>query len=510
MKPALISLPLLSATALMGAATLLAVSSAHAVGDRAFVGINNNTGFNTDPTYVARSIAADNDLGLGSARIGMDDIGGRNGGAPFRWPKRDATIEAYRAANIQIRATMSPRLMIDRDPDYEKWKANWRYFASSVMTHYKGRVFYYIIDNEPDVDYGNGKLTAQQSFDMCKIAFEEAHKVDPRIQIESPPPAAPDSPILREMIALGIGSVCDFIGMHAYGGQIDETVLGRPWQWLNELKTTRRPLVISESGAIDPWFKTGAQGRREWMDKFYVQLKRFGYSHVMLYNLDSQGDWELLQTSLEKTAEFDATPAYTAIKEGYRLTPLNALNGGFEAINDPRYDWYPYVVADSYDPANWANFSASGGHAGQNCLQISLAPQATHFVRRVVGPLVPGRSYTLQAWVKPENGAGATLAAHGTQPLYGDRSFTAQASKNGEWQLLSVQFVPVNGWVVISLEGSNALQAQIDDQTKADAALEVKEGDDVAAKTMASAQTKIRDLTRANSASVRWDDVTLR
>ena len=510
MNPSPKARPLLAATALLGAATMLAPHPARAVGDRAFVGINNNTGFITDPTYVARSIAADNDLGVGSARVGMDDIGGRNVGLPFSWTKRDATIESYHTAKIQIRATMSPRLMIDRDADPVKWRANWRYFASNVMAHYKGRVFYYIIDNEPDVDYGNGKLTAQESFDLCKIAFEEARKIDPRIQIESPPPAAPDSQIMKEMIALDIGSVCDVIGMHAYGGQIDETVLGRPWEWLTEFKTTRKPLVISESGAIDPWFKTGAQGRREWFDKFYVQLKRYGYSHVMLYNLDNQGDWELLQTSLEKTAEFEATPAYTAIKEGYRMTPANALNGGFEAINDPRYDWYPYVVADKYELPHWANFSASGAHTGRNCLQIALAPQATHYVRRVVGPLVPGRTYTLQAWAKPENGASATLAADGTQPLYGDRSFSEKSSKDGAWQQLSVSFVPTNPWVVISLEGSNALTAQIDDQTKTDAALEVKEGDEANGKIKREAQDKIRDITRAASAGVRWDDVTLR
>lgn len=498
-----------------GALLLSSTAPARAVQDSAYIGINNGTGFQTDPTYVARSIAADQDLGVGSARVGIDDVGGRVVGAPFAWAKRDATIAAYQAANIQVRAVMSPRLMVERDADYDKWKANWRTFAAGVMAHYKGRVFYYIIDNEPDVDYGNGKLSAQQSFDMCQIAYQEAKKIDPRIQIESPPPASPESPILREMIALDIGSVCDFIGMHAYGGQIDEDRMGAPWKMLDELKTTRKPLVISESGAINSYFKNGAQTRRQWFEEYYVQLKRYGYAHAMVFDLDKHEEWALLRQPLDQTAELLPTPAYSALKEGFALTPLGALNGGFESRNDPRYEWYPYTPIEAYDPAHWASFSASGAYRGRNCLRLELAPQTTRYVRRVVGPLVPGRSYTLSAWAKPEDGASAILSANGTQKLEGNRSFRAQTDKAGVWQKLEVRFVPTNSWVVISLDGANAREAVVDQATRAQAEVEIQQGaDDDASKAKAEAkaraQENIREATQVASAGVRWDEVELR
>ena len=430
---------------------LLSPLAAHAVSDREYVGINNGVGYNTDPTYVARCLVANADLGVGAVRMGMDGVNGRKEGDAFDFKNRDRAVKMLREAKIEIRCPISARGHVERDADPAKWKANWRYFVQNVFRQYRGQIFYYIIDNEPDIDYGNGKMSAQECFDMTQIAFQEAKKVDAKILIQSPPTSSPENGLLREMLALDIGKVCDVIGVHAYGGQIAEERFGQPWKWISELKATRRPLAISESGAIDSYGKFGPQSRREWFEKYYQQAKRWGYSHIMLFDLEGHGEWSLVREPFDKTPEIKATPSYTAIKEGYNQAPIGGFNGGFEARNDPRYEWFPYSDSEEPTRLHFANFAASGAFAGRNCLEIRTPAKTTQFVRRVVGPLVVGKSYTLEAMARNGSDTQTFLSADGTQKLEGDKSFRAEAKGGQNWQKLETRFTPSNPWVVVTL-----------------------------------------------------------
>jgi hypothetical protein len=120
-----------------------------------YLGINNGTGYNTDPDYVDRSIYHTQDLGLGIVRMGMDGVEGSIEGDSFNWSARDAVVKKYLDAGIKIHSVLSARAHVNRDGNYAKWKANFKYYVSNVMARYKGKIFYYIIDNEPDLDYGN-------------------------------------------------------------------------------------------------------------------------------------------------------------------------------------------------------------------------------------------------------------------------------------------------------------------------------------------------------------------
>ncbi|WP_317105336.1 hypothetical protein [Chroococcidiopsis sp. SAG 2025] len=77
---------------------------------------------------------------------------------------------------LNLPSYLSARMHVNRDGNYEQWKANFRYFARNVMMRYKGKISYYIIDNEPDLDYGNGKMSAQECVDMTRIAYETANR----------------------------------------------------------------------------------------------------------------------------------------------------------------------------------------------------------------------------------------------------------------------------------------------------------------------------------------------
>ncbi|MDV2991216.1 MAG: hypothetical protein N4J56_000870 [Chroococcidiopsis sp. SAG 2025] len=74
-----------------------------------YLGINNGTGYNTEPEYVDRSIQHTKDLNLEVARMGMDGVGGFTEGAGFNWSARDAAIDRYLNAGLKIHLVLSSR-----------------------------------------------------------------------------------------------------------------------------------------------------------------------------------------------------------------------------------------------------------------------------------------------------------------------------------------------------------------------------------------------------------------
>jgi hypothetical protein len=411
-----------------------------AITDSQYVGINNGTGYDTTPSYVDWSISKDKELGVGSVRMGMDNVGGYREGEAFNFGHRDVAVDKYLAANIAIHTVISARGHVNRDSDYEKWKANWSYFCKNVMTHYKGKISWYIIDNETDISYGNGTLSPQQAVDLTKIAFEIAKSIDPNIVIESPPPTSPETPYLREMISLGIANYCDYIGVHAYGGQINEGRLNRVWQYLQEFGV-KKPVVVSEAGAINDYFNnvgvTPSEGRRIWFSRFYYQLKRYGYSHVLLFDLDKHDAWALIDT-----------PAYNEIKNWYRNDPF--ANGGFEDANDNEHGWNVFASADIFRAPSTIKFirdDAANAHTGSGYLQMEPGANS---VRRLAEQLTPNKTYEIKAWVNITGGGTARLRALGWNHLDGDAEVAVTTTNSG-WQELSLQVTPTKSWVVIDL-----------------------------------------------------------
>jgi hypothetical protein len=414
--------------------TLLAIT------DSSYVGINNGTGYNTDPSYVDWSISKDKELGVGSVRMGMDGVGGYREGEGFSFGNRDVVVNKYLEAGIKIHAVLSARMHVNRDSNYDRWKANWSYYCRTVMNRYKGKIFWYIIDNETDLDYGNGTLSIQQAVDLTKIAYDIAKSIDTNIMIESPPPTSPETGYLRDMIKAGIGNYCDYIGVHAYGGQINDGRLNRVWDYLNEFNV-RKPVVVSEAGSIDEYFTNSgvaaSEGRRIWFSRFYYQLKRYAYSHVLLFDLDGHDAWA-----------FQNTPSYNEIKNWYRNDAF--ANGGFEEANDNEHGWNVFASADIFKAPSTIKFirgDSGNAHSGNGYLRMDPGANS---VRRLAEKLTPNKKYVIKAWVNINGGGTARLKALGWNHLNGNAQVTASTS-NGGWQQLSLEVIPTKTWVVIDL-----------------------------------------------------------
>ena len=418
-----------------------------------YLGINNGTGYNTDPAYVARSIKHTKDLGLGLVRMGMDGVGGKTEGAPFDWFARDIAVRQYLDAGIKIHAVVSPRLGVDRDSNYEQWQANFNYFVRNVMAHYKGKVFYYIIDNEPELDYGNGKMSAQECVDMTQIAFKAARAIDPRIKIESPPISGIESHILDEMLDRGIDKVSDYIGLHAYGGQIADNRFGHPWRSL-EARGIRKPLAISEAGVISSWCPGSATQkencRRRWFAIFGQQLKRFGYDNAILFDLDGHDEWAI-------APNFKPTTTYQRIKSMRLNQPL--ANKGFESANDPETEWVHFGAGDIGDmgPLPYVTFvrnDARGAHRGRGYVKLESGKAGAGTpiqVRRIAGQLPPGKNVAIGAWVYVNGNAKATLKILGYDDRDGDAEMSKTATKKNGWEYLEITLPISRNWAVVEL-----------------------------------------------------------
>jgi hypothetical protein len=422
----------------------LLVPCALATNDPDFVGMNNGTGYNTSPDYVDWNISRNKELGLGRVRMGMDNVGGFTEGEAFNFGHRDVAVDKYLAAGIKIHSVLSARGHVKRDPNYDKWKANWAYFCKNIFSHYKGKISYYIVDNETDISYGNGILSPQEAVDLTRIAYETAKSIDPTIMIESPPTTSPETTYLREMIRLGISKYCDYIGVHAYGGQINDNRLNRVWSFLNEFNI-EKPVAVSEAGAIDEYFNSSgvapSQGRRMWFANFYLQLKRYAFDHVLLFDLDGHDAWAV-----------DKTPSYDEIRDWYRREGLK--NGGFEEENDNLHGWNVFASSDTYIAPSSIRFirnDSANASSGSGYLQMEKGAPS---VRRIVEYLTPNRTYEIKARVNITGGGSASLKALGWYNLNGNIELESSTTESG-WKELSIRFAPTKTWVVIDLSAKD-------------------------------------------------------
>jgi hypothetical protein len=451
-KPSWRSVKPKTITSVLIASTLLYTLPARAL--TSYLGINNGTGYNMEPAYIDRSIQHTKDLGLQVVRMGMDSVWGDTEGAGFQWSGRDMVVNKYLDAGLKIHAVLSARMHVNRDGNYEKWKANFRYFVRNVMMRYKGKISYYIIDNEPDLDYGNGKMSAQECVDMTRIAYETAKSIDPNIKIESPPVMGIESGLLNEMLDAGIAEVSDYIGLHAYGGQISEQRLGHPWRVL-EARGIRKPLAISESGSINEYcngseFET-EDCRRRWFAYFGQQLKRFGYDHAILFDLDGHDAWAV-------APNFNPTKAYQQIKD-LRLDEA-LTNADFESDNNVETDWVPFdsndvwILKGTSPYVSFVRNDSGGAHGGGGYVKLNngnASPGKPVSVRRIASQLPKGKQVKIGAWVYVNGGASATLKALGYDDRNGDAEISATSTKKNGWERLEIDVPISRSWTVIEL-----------------------------------------------------------
>ncbi|MBC8102069.1 MAG: hypothetical protein H7Z41_05725 [Cytophagales bacterium] len=382
---------------------------------------------------------------------------------------------------LAVETGQTPKTL-GNNSNFPAWYAAWRTYCQDVMTRNKGKIFYYIVDNEPDKDQNN--LTQFYRWDhavqFTRIAYQVAKQVDPRIQIECPPVSRSKVEYLHEMLQGGIANYCDYIGLHMYNDQIDERYfttqnIAAPWIWMSEGNAPLfKPLSCSENGVNAGAAPAGAIPRQwsaDWLNLNYLQLKRYGYSHSILFDWSGaaqSGDvnWGLC---VDPNTRALLQPTYSEIQDHLRVSPFN--NGGFESATDiKRGPWVVYhSSADALPPAestwiepHFADPNAKSGaysalfRVGANSL-TSTNPNVENrmFLRQVAQHLTPGATYTLSAWTRWTGSQQGLLRAEGFDPLDGDAVAEAVAEPPvgaaNQWRKLSVTIRPSTTSMVISL-----------------------------------------------------------
>lgn len=388
---------------------------------------------------LSNSLKGIRELGLRMARVGVDH--------PL--DRQEQIYNAFLAQGVTIHA---PLPMGGRTPE------QYRAFANATMQRFKGKVSYYIVGNEPDLN----NYTPAQAVEYTRIAYEESRKVAPdgSIRVESSPTSSPGNKYLKSMIDLGVTRYADVVGVHSYGTQINDNhnlSIRRPWEYMAAANKASgypiKPVASSENGTATGYAPDGLDGRvyqARWFYQNYVQHKRFGYDNILLYALDSSYPGEQYDIATMCGADLcRRQPTFDAVKLIYQERAF--ANGGFERSNNRELDWVVIFDTGQANPAEWSRVSFPTGAAKAG--NVAMRAAAPVKVRRVANFLTPGQTATITAWVKVDNGAAAKLKVLGYNHLDGDAETVAESrSTNGEWRQLTVSVTPSNPWVVISLE----------------------------------------------------------
>ena len=430
--------------------------------ERPWAGINpgHGTMLTADPAYAAAAVRETLALGLRISRIGIDGVGGKTAGAAFDWTARDHAIDQFLAAGLEVRGVISFRSHVAQTGDI---MANWRYFARSVAAHYAGRVDYYIIDNEPDL----ADVPPETAVAMTCAAYAAIKSVSPTIRVESPPTASAGASYLQRMIELGVTRCADVLGVHSYGGQLQETHklgLAKPWQFMADSGQPVIPVANSEGGSSFSWAPAAAGDPYRWQARWYalsyVQHKRYAYNSLLLFGLRSpRGLWDV--ASWRDGRFVPNGPVYDAVRTAFRELPF--ANGGFEEASEDERRWVVIQDMEAVDPPELRRvaFDAAPARSGQRAMGMTGPVQ----VRQVADRLVPGRPVTVEAWVRVRSGEAA-LKALGYDRLDGTAETVAAISRpDAAWQMLQLAVTPTSSWIVVSLEAGRGAEIAWDDVT---------------------------------------------
>ncbi len=437
---------------------VITIAAPTAVVVAAEAGINGNTGFNTAAAYVTQVNSKATDLGLTLVRMGMDGVSGSTTASGFNWTTRDAVVSSHRAAGIGMHSVLSFRSHVAHGASQAEWVANWRHFVGGVMRHYAGQIRYYIIDNEPEL---NGFTDAALAVTFTKAAYDSAAVIDPAIRIETPPTGSAGASFLQAMIQAGITRYAHVVGVHSYGGQINDTHaqgLRKPWEWMAASGYPQIAVACSECSTSSGWAPAGVDARAwqaRWFRQAAIAFRRYGYDNVLLYSFRSTAGTGFDIASWNGTTLTGNEPTYTAVQDAWAgIASLS--NAGFESANDRELEWAVVFNTDQATPAEWSAVSfvtgdGANAHAGTGYLRFTSSAK----VRRLVAATA-GVPITVTAWAKLTSGT-ATLKVQGYDHTNGDLESSQATSTTGAWVQRTVTVTPTNPWIVIDLEGTGAM-----------------------------------------------------
>jgi hypothetical protein len=250
-------------------------------------------------------VAQVSDLGLDAVRMGMDDVGCEHEGEECDFARRDPAVRARLDAGIAIHAVISFRGHVSAEGGEGQWAENFGWKCGRVAEHYRDEIRYYIVDNEPDLDYGTGqraRARADLVVAMQQACYEAIKAVDPGIRLESSPATSPATRYNRELLAAGIARYADAFGTHMYGGQLEDDAIETLRGYLREFGVDL-PIAVSEAGVDPNWYTaggetheglTGYEARAQWLRDFAAYAIEKDLDSVLFFSIGStHGAWEI-------------------------------------------------------------------------------------------------------------------------------------------------------------------------------------------------------------------------
>ncbi len=303
------------------------------------------------------------------------------------WHKFDQMVDLYRSRGLQViarldRAPAWARLSDTRPETPPTDFADFGDFVYAFVSHFKGRVQYIQIWNEPNIypEWGEQAVDPVAYTEMLRIAYQRAKEADPNVHVLSAPLAItlgephpepgkwrsmPDLDYLEAMYQAGAGDYFDILSANAFGFdlppedppdpdvlnfrrvELQRKIMERYGDddkaiWFNEYGWNAAPAYFEDEALI--WERVSEEKQAEYTLQG-IELARQNWPWAGVFNT-----WYFRQTGQQYTpndaayyfrmVDVDFTPRrlYDAVQDATR--PLSVATAGhFEETN-------PAVIAD--------------------------------------------------------------------------------------------------------------------------------------------------------------------
>ncbi|RMH74471.1 MAG: hypothetical protein D6680_14605 [Cyanobacteria bacterium J007] len=203
---------------------------------------------------------------------------------------------------------------------------DWRNYVRTVATHYKGKIHYYEIWNEPN-EGGFYSGSVAQMVVLAREAYQILKAIDPTIQVVSPAATGgstteslrygPDW--LKEYLEQGGGDYADIIGYHFYvTPQPPEGMLpliARVQEVMREHGVGDKPLWNTESGWAQPKTFSSPQEAVGYVGRSHILQWVAGVSRFYWYAWDNHAWIALGMVEADDRTLTEAAIAYREIQD---------------------------------------------------------------------------------------------------------------------------------------------------------------------------------------------------
>jgi len=383
------------------------------------------------------------------------------------WAKFDSLVDLYRANGLQVIARLDLAPAWARPPDSRPETppedfADLADFVYAFVDHFRGRVQYIQIWNEPNIypEWGEQAIDPVAYTRMLQAAYTRAKEADPNVHVLSAPLAVtlgephpqpgkwrsmPDPDFLRAMYEAGAGDYFDILSANAFGFDLppedppDADVLnfrrvelqreimeqngdGGKAVWFNEYGWNAAPTSFSDEALI--WERVSEEEQAEYTLQG-IDFARREWPWAGVFNI-----WYFRQTGQQyspddaafyfRMVDVDFTPrrVYDAVNDA-TASLFVAPPGHFEETN-------PAVAPDT----GWQG-TIAGQASGQGLLESDVPGASLTFAFQ-------GHSVDLIARRDPEGGHMlVTLDGHNVAGLPVDaqgRTYLELDAPSVEWQ----------------------------------------------------------------------------